>query len=87
MFQRADQTQDIPWGCAAIGDPGAQTLQIIDIAQMFLQFIPDHEVIAEVGDRILTLFDLCCLDQRIFDPFLQQTRAHGTHAVVHEAPQ
>ena len=88
LFDRLEHAQGVTQGDQVpgigglIGDPGHQTLQVIDRAEILAQLVPVHTLPAQGLHTVQTGLDLRPLRQGLLQKAVQEPGAHGRAGLV-----
>ena len=81
-LKRRPKCRQIPGIGRPVGDPGDQTLQVIDRPHIFPQLLPGYSLLFQFLHRIQPALDLRLLDQRLLHIFSERPGAHGRLRLV-----
>ncbi len=87
VLERGDKLDDVARAGVAVRDPGSQAFHVVNKPQMIFQLFPQHEVVHQLLDRVLALFDRALFDERSDDPLFEKPCAHGALRPIHELPK
>ena len=77
----------VPGICGLVGDPGHQTLKVIDRAQIFAQFIAVHAHGAQRLDTVQSLFNLLPAGEGLLQKTVQKPCSHCRTGLVKDPKQ